>query len=107
MSFLVFILILAFMTIFGIVSIQARRMALLGLSPWSIVPVFLAKKLSAAGYAWACLVPGWFLVILAGLIYNSEAKDPGGPFWAAVYLTVLTLGYAALWLRNRKVELKP
>ena len=107
MSFVVFILILAFMTIFGIVSIQARRMAILGLSPWSIVPVFLAKKLSAAAYAWLCVVPGWALVILAGLIYNSEAKDPGGPFWATIYLFVLALGYAALWLRNRKIELKP
>ena len=107
MSFVVFILILAFATIFGIISIQARRMALLGMSPWSIVPVFLARKLSAAAYAWFCVVPGWILVILAGMIYNSDAKAPGGPFWCAVYLFVLTLVYAALWLSNRKAELKP
>ena len=107
MSFIVFILILAFMTIFGIVCIQARRMALLGLSPWHIVPAFLAKKLSAAAYAWACLVPGWFLVIVGGLIYNSNAKEPGGIFWAFIYFLVMTAIYAYLWLRNRHVELKP
>jgi len=107
MSLFVFILILAFATIFGIVSIQARRMALLGLSPWSIVPTFLARKLSAAGYAWSCVIPGWILVIIAGLFYNSSTKDPSGPFWCAIYLVILTLGYSALWLLNRHLELKP
>ena len=107
MSFFVFILILAFLTISGIVSIQARRMALFGLSPWSAVPVFLARKLSSNAYAGLCVAQGWILVIVAGLIYNSAAKEPGGPFWASIYLAVLALGYFALWLRNRHEELKP
>ena len=107
MSFLTFLLVLAFGTIFALVSIQARRMALLGLSPWSIVPVFLAHKLSAAAYAWSCVVPGWILVIVAGMIYNSDAKEPGGPFWSEIYLMALILIFGYLWLRNRAVELKP
>lgn len=107
MSFLVFLLILAFLSLFTAVSIQARRMALLGLSPRNHVPVFLAKKLSSNAYAGLCVAQGWILVILAGMINNSDAKDPGGPFWAAIYLFVLTIGYGGLWLRNRSVELKP
>ena len=107
MSFLTFLLVLAFGTIFVAVSIQARRMALFGLSPWSAVPVFLARKLSSNAYAGLCVAQGWILVILAGMIYNSDAKAPGGPFWASAYLVVLALGYFALWLRNRHEELKP
>jgi len=106
-SFIVLILILAFATIFGIVSIQARRMALFGLKPWHVVPAFLAKKLSAAAYAWACVISGWAVVILAGMFYNSVVRDPGGPFWCAVFLAILTGLYAYLWLRNRSVEQKP
>jgi len=107
MSFFVFILILAFGTIFALVSIQARRMALLGLSPWSTVPVFLARKLSSNAYAGLCVAQGWILAIVAGMIYNSDAKEPGGPFWAGTYLFGLALGYFSLWLRNRHEELKP
>jgi len=107
MSFWVFILILAFGTIFALVSIQARRMALEGLSPWSAVPVFLARKLSSNAYAGLCVAQGWILAIVAGMIYNADAKEPGGPFWAGMYLFGLALGYFSLWLRNRSVELKP
>ena len=107
MSFLVFLLVLSFGTIFALVSIQARRMALEGLSPWSAVPVFLARKLSSNAYAGLCVAQGCILAIVAGMIYNADAKDPGGPFWASIYLAVLALGYFALWLRNRSVDLRP
>jgi len=107
MSFLVLILILTFLTLFTAVSIQIRRMTLKGEFPIGHVPRFLAKKLSEAVYAWSCMVLGWILVIFAGLIYNSGAKGPGGPFWSEIYLMVLTLIFGYLWLRNRAVELKP
>jgi len=107
MSFLVFLLVLSFVTLFTAVSIQIRRMTLKGEFPIGHVPRFLAKKLSEAAYAGLCMAQGWILVIFAGLIYNSDAKGPGGPFWSEIYLMVLTLIFGYLWLRNRTVELKP
>lgn len=108
MSFLVFLLILALGTLFVAVSIQIRHMALEGKKPWGHVPTFLAKKLSSGAYAWVCGGIGWALVIIGGLIYNSTTlKDPGGPFWCAIYLSILSGFYTYLWLRNRKEDLKP
>ena len=107
MSFLVFLLILAFLTLFTAVSIQIRHMALKGKKPWGHMPTFLAIKLSENAYGWACAAIGWILVILAGQIYNLSAIKPGGPFWCSVYLGALAVAYALLWLRNRSEDLKP
>ena len=76
MSFLVFVLVLAFGTLFVGVSIQIRHMALELKAPWGHVPNILARKLSDAAYEWACGVIGWSLVILGALTYNTATVKP-------------------------------
>jgi hypothetical protein len=107
MSFLVFLLILAFLTLFTAVSIQIRHMALKGKKPWGHAPVFLAVKLSENAYGWACAAIGWILVILGAQIYNLSAIKPGGPFWCSAYLGALAVLYVLLWIKNRSLDLRP
>lgn len=107
MSFAVFLLVLAFGTLFVGVSIQIRHMAIELKAPWGHVPNILARKLSDAAYEWACGVIGWSLVILGALTYNTATVKPGGAFWCAVYFGALVVLYSLLWLRNRHEDLKP
>lgn len=107
MSFFVFLLILAFLTLFTAVSIQMRHMALGGKKPWGHMPTFLAIKLSKSAYEWICGGIGWTLMILGSLNYSIKAVKPGGEFWCAVYFGALAVAYALIWLRNRHEDLKP
>lgn len=107
MSFLVFLFVLAFGTLFVGVSIQIRHMALAGKKPWGHIPTFLAIKLAKGPYEWICGGIGWALVILGSLQYNLSTAKPGGPFWCAVYFGALAVLYALLWIKNRSLDLRP
>jgi len=107
MSFLVFLMVLLFLTVYAAVGIQANRLARQGNTAWGLIPASLIRRLSVNAYSWAIMVVGWAFVIIGAVIYNSDLKDHGGPFWCAAYLSALVALFSFFWLKNRSVELKP
>jgi high-affinity Fe2+/Pb2+ permease len=110
LSFFLFIVILVFLTIYACHASQVRRMALAGKKVISHIPKFLVIKLSDMAYMGVSLGFAWVLIIVGGLIANSNSdpivKEYPGIGWAAVYFVILILAYVFFWLKNRSVDLK-
>ena len=110
LSFVVFILIVIFASIYICLVTQVKRMTLAGKKVVSHMPRFLILKLSDGLYLAVNMVFGWILIILGGMIANS-GSDPlmnefPGVGWGGLYFFILSLVYGFLWLKNRSVDLK-
>ena len=110
LSFLLFIVIMVFFTVFAFHASQVRRMVLAGKKVIGHMPKFLVVKLSDMAYMIASVAFAWVLTIIGEIIANSNSdaiiKEYPGIGWAAVYFVVLALVYAFFWLKNRSVDRK-
>ena len=107
MTFLHFIVLLVFASLFICVSMQMRRMAGAGKKIVGHLPGNLVRKFSDVAYAGYCFAVGWAAIVIGGLVYNVETKIMSGVAWSIVYFGLLSVLYVWVWLKNRSVDLKP